>query len=104
MASHSSTLAWQIPWTEEPGGCSPWGCKELGIKERLTQTHTHDYLINYQHLINSFFPSSVLPSVHPSMNSFTCSFNFWLSNPPRQSKFSCYSSLPHQKYFMVDIQ
>ena len=32
MAPHSSTLAWKIPWTEEPGGlrrslvgCSPWG-------------------------------------------------------------------------------
>ena len=22
MASHSSTLAWEIPWTEEPGGYS----------------------------------------------------------------------------------
>ena len=20
MATHSSTLAWEIPWTEEPGG------------------------------------------------------------------------------------
>ena len=27
MATHSSTLAWRIPWREEPG---PWGCKELG--------------------------------------------------------------------------
>ena len=26
MATHSSILAWRIPWTEEPG--SPWGCKE----------------------------------------------------------------------------
>ena len=26
IASHSSALAWRIPWTEEPGGCSPWGC------------------------------------------------------------------------------
>ena len=24
-ATHSSTLAWKIPWTEEPEGCSPWG-------------------------------------------------------------------------------
>ena len=24
MAPHSSTLAWKIPWTEEPGGRSPW--------------------------------------------------------------------------------
>ena len=21
MATHSSILAWRIPWTEEPGGC-----------------------------------------------------------------------------------
>ena len=27
MASHSSTLAWRIPWTEEPGGLSPQGHK-----------------------------------------------------------------------------
>src|SRR5574337_516724 len=29
MAPHSSILAWKIPWTEEPVGYSPWGCKEL---------------------------------------------------------------------------
>ena len=30
MAIHSSTLAWKIPWTEEPGRLySPWGRKEL---------------------------------------------------------------------------
>jgi len=28
MATHSSILAWRIPWTEEPGSYSPWGCKE----------------------------------------------------------------------------
>ena len=27
MAIHSSTIAWKIPWTEEPG-YSPWGRKE----------------------------------------------------------------------------
>ena len=25
MATHSSILAWEIPWTEEPGGLQPWG-------------------------------------------------------------------------------
>ena len=30
MATHSSILAWKIPWTEEPGGLRPWGHKELG--------------------------------------------------------------------------
>ena len=28
MATHSSTLAWEIPWTEEPGGLQSRGCKE----------------------------------------------------------------------------
>ena len=31
MATHSSILAWKIPWTEKPSrlvGYSPWGCKE----------------------------------------------------------------------------
>ena len=35
MATHSSTLAWKIPWTEEPGGCSPWGREESDTTERL---------------------------------------------------------------------
>ena len=35
MATHSRILAWKIPWTEEPGSYSPWGCKELNTTERL---------------------------------------------------------------------
>ena len=36
MATHSSILAWRIPWTEEPAGLySPQGCKELDTTERL---------------------------------------------------------------------
>ena len=33
MATHSSILAWRIPWTEEPGVYSPWGHKELDTTE-----------------------------------------------------------------------
>ena len=28
MATHSSTLAWKIPWTEEPGGLQAMGSRE----------------------------------------------------------------------------
>ena len=28
METHSSILAWKIPWTEELAGHSPWGHKE----------------------------------------------------------------------------
>ena len=36
MATHSSILPWRIPWTKEPGGYSPWGCKESDRAEQLT--------------------------------------------------------------------
>ena len=29
MTIQSRMLAWTIPWKEEPGGYSPWGCKGL---------------------------------------------------------------------------
>ena len=30
MATHSSTLAWKIPWTEEPGRLQSMGSQRLG--------------------------------------------------------------------------
>ena len=33
MATHSSILAWEIPWTEEPSGPQLCGCKELDMTE-----------------------------------------------------------------------
>ena len=30
MEIHSSTLAWKIPWTEEPGGLSSMGSHRVG--------------------------------------------------------------------------
>ena len=30
MPTHSSVLAWRIPWAEEPGGPSPWGRQTVG--------------------------------------------------------------------------
>ena len=33
MATHSSTLAWRIPWTEEPGGL-----QSIGLQGDVTET------------------------------------------------------------------
>ena len=30
MATHSSILAWKIPWTEEPGGLQSMGLQRIG--------------------------------------------------------------------------
>ena len=35
MATHSSILAWRIPWTEELGGLQSTGRKESDMTERL---------------------------------------------------------------------
>ena len=35
MATHSSILAWKIPWTVEPGSLRSWGRKESDTTEQL---------------------------------------------------------------------
>ena len=39
MTTHSSILAWKMPWTEESDGIQFWGSQELDTTERLS-THT----------------------------------------------------------------
>ena len=39
MVTHSSVLAWEIPWTEEPGGLQSVGHKESDTTESTEHTH-----------------------------------------------------------------
>ena len=41
MATHSSILAWRIPWTEQPGGLQSKGSQRVG-RLQLKQLSTHD--------------------------------------------------------------
>ena len=41
MATHSSMLAWKIPWTEEPSWLQSTGSKKLDTTERAL-THTQE--------------------------------------------------------------
>ena len=41
MATHSSILAWKIPWTEEPGGLQSMGSQE----SNTLSTHMHIMLV-----------------------------------------------------------
>ena len=45
MATHSSILAWKIPWTEEPGGLQSMGLQIVrhDMTERL---YFHFYIAN----------------------------------------------------------
>ena len=44
MATHSSILAWKIPWTEELGGLQSMGLQRVDMTERL-QLLTHSYSV-----------------------------------------------------------
>ena len=40
LATHSNILAWEIPWTEEPGGLQSMGLQELGMTKQLNMLHS----------------------------------------------------------------
>ena len=41
MAPQSSTLAWKIPWTEEPGGLQSMGSQRVGLTSLTERLHFH---------------------------------------------------------------
>ena len=56
MAPHSSTLAWKIPWTEEPGGLQSMGS--------LSRTRLNDFTSIFMHWKRKWQPTPVfLPGV-----------------------------------------
>ena len=52
MAPHSSTLAWKIPWTEEPGRLQSTGSLESDTTERL-HFHFHFHALEKEMAIHS---------------------------------------------------
>ena len=46
MATHSSILAWEIPWTEEPGGLQSRGSQRVG-HDLVTNHHHHQSFIMF---------------------------------------------------------
>ena len=48
MAPHSSTLAWKIPWTEEPGG--PWWAAVHGVAKSWTQLREFTFTFHFHAL------------------------------------------------------
>ena len=54
MAPHSSTLAWKIPWMEEPGG--------LQSMESLSRTQLSDFTFSFH-----FHPSEKVMATHSSV-------------------------------------
>ena len=53
MASHSSVLVWEIPWTEEPGGLWSMGLQGFDLTEQLNH-----------HLLISIIVTLVPPQIN----------------------------------------
>jgi len=53
MATHSSILAWRIPWTEEPGGLQSMGSQRAGHDWSDLVRSTHNFEFFMSHLKNS---------------------------------------------------
>ena len=71
MAPHSSTLAWKIPWTEEPGGLQSMGSRRVGHNFTFTfpfhalekEMTTHSNVLAWR------IPGTAEPGGLPSMGS-----------------------------------
>ena len=59
MATHSSILAWRIPWTEEPGGLQSIGSQR--VRHRWSDLHTHTQHMPRSRIAGSY--GSFMPSV-----------------------------------------
>ena len=60
MTTHTSILAWRIPWTEEPGGLyTPWSRKRLGrdlpTKQQLDLVRTNSEFMGKRVLSCNYF-------------------------------------------------
>ena len=82
MATHSSVLAWRIPWTEEPGGLLSIGSQSwtrLGVAKSRTQLSVFTFIFHFHTLEKEMathsnvlawrIPGTVESGVLPSMGS-----------------------------------
>ena len=53
MATHSSILAWEIPWTEQPSGLQPMGSQRVGLKQEQQSFTQHAFTEHLLHSRNS---------------------------------------------------
>ena len=68
MAPHSSTLAWKIPWTEEPGGLQSMGSLRLSDLPFTFHFHALEKeMTTHSSVLSWRIPGTGEPSGLPSM-------------------------------------
>ena len=109
MATHSSILAWEIPWTEEPGGLQSMESQKVG------HYWVTDLLFSCEVVFDSSLPHGLqhpklpCPSPSPRVCPSSCPLNWWCHptislsssspsafNLPSIKVFSSESAVPHR--------
>ena len=78
MATHSSTLAWKIPWMEEPGGLKSVGSLRVGHSEFTFTFHFHALekeMTTHSSVLAWRIPGTGEPGGLPSMGSHRVGHN-----------------------------
>ena len=79
MAPHSSTLAWQIPWTEEPGGQPSMGSHRL----------RHDWSVLAAAAAAAAGPTFVHPEINGQRSCGVCIYNGLLFSHKKMEVVIC---------------
>ena len=78
MAPHSSTLAWKIPWMEEPGGLHSMGSLGGGLSDFTFTFHFHALekkMATHSNVLACRIPGMGEPGGLPSMGSHRVGHN-----------------------------
>ena len=75
MATHSSTLAWKIPWTEKPGRLQSMGSLELDRTERFHFHALEKEMATHSSVLAWRIPGTGEPGGLPSMGSHRVGHN-----------------------------
>ena len=97
MATHSSILAWRIPWTEEPGGLQSTGMQGAG-DDRVSTSQLSLYLVSLLRTSETKQDGKAgdRPLVDLMSSSYTCSgaFNRLLVRVAPRTQLPAASSAP----------
>ena len=87
--THSSILAWEIPWTEAPGyrGYSPWGHKESDMTLQLSNNNNYNNAFSWPD--SSFFFFLVLNHILFSGYTTVYPLTYWRTSWLLPSFVSC---------------
>ena len=91
MATHSRTLAWRIPWTEEPSRLQSmgWGHKELDTTEWLHFHALEKEMATHSSILAWRIPGTEEPGGLSSMGSHRVGHNWLSSSSGSSSNWAC---------------